>query len=32
MKNEVKFEMALAYMRKKKTIEERIKMEREMIY
>jgi hypothetical protein len=32
MKNEVKFEMALVYMRKKKTIEERIKMEREMIY
>ena len=32
MKNEVKFEMALAYMTKKKAIEERIKMEREMIY
>jgi hypothetical protein len=29
MKNEVKFEMALVYMRKKKAIEERIKMERE---
>ena len=29
MKNEVKFEMALVYMRKKKAIEERIRMERE---
>jgi hypothetical protein len=32
MKNEVKFEMALVYMRKKKAIEERIKMERELIH
>ena len=32
MKNEVKFEMALVYMRKKKAIEDRIRMERELIH
>ena len=31
MKEEVKFEMALVYLRKKKLIEEKIKFERELL-
>lgn len=31
MKEEVKFEMALVYLRKKKAIEEKIKVERETL-
>jgi hypothetical protein len=31
MKEEVKFEMALVYLRKKKLLEEKIKIERDML-